>query len=62
MIRITETGSSYYGFEFDDIESEAENIEQLANEGFPVIIVNDLEDLMSGMFIIGPSDVQMIAS
>lgn len=45
MIRIVKMSNKYYGIEIDSIEDDLENIKDFIDQGTPVILVNDLEDL-----------------
>lgn len=58
IIRFSTTGK-YYGIELsEDLEKEMEEIQTFVNEGTPVIIVNDLDDLDSlGIY---PDEIEMI--
>ena len=47
MYRVINMSGTYYGLEIDTVDEDVENIEQFANEGTPVIIVSDIEDLSS---------------
>jgi len=57
MIRIVKMSRKYYGIELsDDLEKEMEEIQTFVNEGNPVIIVNDLDDLDDFIY----EDVEMV--
>ena len=62
MIRIVKMSGKYYGteikFGFFNSDDEIEQIEEFVNEGTPVILVNELQDLES--LGIDPDDVQMV--
>lgn len=58
MIRIVKTGYKLLGLDIDNIEEDAEGITNFAEEGMPVILVNDLEDLWN--IDIDPDDVKMV--
>lgn len=46
MYRILNMSGTYYGVEFDELnEDEVEEIETFVNEGTPVILVEDIDDL-----------------
>ena len=46
MIRIVKMTNKYYGIKIDSIDDkEIENIEFFVNDGIPVILVNELDDL-----------------
>jgi len=46
MIRIMKLSSKYYGIEFDlDESNHIDEIKEFVDQGDPILIVNDLEDV-----------------
>ena len=61
MIRIIKISDKYYGLEVDiTTDEEIANIEQFVNEGNPVIIVNDLDEL-EFIYDLDKDDVEMVS-
>lgn len=58
MIRIIKQSNKFYGIKVSLNDEEIENIEGFINEGSPVILVYDLDDLDA--LDIDPSTVEMI--
>ena len=61
MIRICKMSGKLYGYDMrnKDNDEVVEDIEGFVNEGTPVIVVNDLDDLEA--FDIDPSEVKMVS-
>ena len=60
MIRIVKTNGQYYGRDVNiHDEDEIENIEIFVNEGVPVILVENLDDLKV-LYDIDKKDIKMI--
>ena len=57
MIRILKLSREYYGLEFEGLEDGLEEIKDCLSEGNPVLLVEDLEDVV--MFGIEPRDIIM---
>ena len=61
MFRIVRLSGKYYGYEFSDIESEAEDIMDFVNSGDIVILCDDVENF-ADEYGIDINDITIVSS
>lgn len=59
MIRVTKLGRKLYAFEFEDLWSEQDNIEEFLNAGDAVLLCNEVDDA-ANLLGVAASDIEIV--
>lgn len=60
MFRVTKMGGNVFAAEFEEVEEEAEHIQNLANEGTPVLVVDELESALWFFGLINIDEIEVV--